>query len=84
MPKMSHEKDTQLELASTDDLINELVHRFDHAVFCGLRCPIDGRFEMCRRWYGNSLTCNGLANDIGITIIDEFHKNGFDVEDDEK
>lgn len=49
-----------LELIETDKLIDELMNRFDHAVFAGMKVKADDQYE---RWFktGNLRTCQGLA-----------------------
>lgn len=56
-----------LELIKTDDLLTEVLNRFDHAVFAGMRVqtggvdePLGGMIENCRN-KGNPRTCQGLA-----------------------
>ena len=51
-----------LELIETDQLLDELMRRFEHAVFHGLKVneALESHYE-CRRQCGNSRTCQGLA-----------------------
>lgn len=63
-----------LSLATTDDLLDELLRRFDCAVFAGCRdhCEDeDGRVVEMReyRQHGQMLACVGLANWIGHIIL---------------
>ncbi len=50
-----------LELIETKRLIDELLRRFDHAVFAGMKVQSDE--STYERWVktGNSRTCQGLA-----------------------
>lgn len=53
---------TNLELVPTDDLLEEVLGRFEHAVFAGLKVNYasETQYEI-RRTIGNSRTCQGLA-----------------------
>lgn len=50
-----------LELIETDQLLDELMNRFDHAVFAGMKVKQDE--STYERWQktGNLRTCQGLA-----------------------
>ena len=52
-----------LELIPTDELIEELLDRYDHAVFNGYRTGTkgEGSSEKDIYWHGNTVTCQGLA-----------------------
>lgn len=58
-----------IELYSTDELLMELLHRFEHAVFCGLKLPVEQEQAAVGQWHGNALTCVGLAQAIGQSAI---------------
>jgi hypothetical protein len=62
-----------LELVPTEDLINELLTRHDHAVFAGLFTPVDGTVQIRLRWKGNTHTCVGLATDVGDAALEGFY-----------
>lgn len=51
-----------LELIETDKLINELLRRFEHAVFAGMKVneASESQYEI-RQTIGNQRTCQGLA-----------------------
>lgn len=50
-----------LELIETDVLIDELLRRFDHALFCGMKLiNADEHYERFQK-VGNSRTVQGLA-----------------------
>lgn len=52
---------TDLEFISTDELLDELTRRFDHAVFSGSK-EVDGLREATNvQWRGDTLKCLGLA-----------------------
>lgn len=62
-------------LVSTDDLLKELLHRFDHAVFAGIQVKGTAGiapYDIFRRWYGNSLTCSGLCASLSKSILQDF------------
>ena len=71
-----------LKLISNDDLIKELLNRFDHAVFAGVRVKNPGNFngvdeakgdiQTIRRWFGNSYTCAGLCSSLTRTILNDY------------
>jgi hypothetical protein len=52
---------SDLDLASTDALIEELSRRFDHGAVILLRVlvPATGKEEVLRRWFGNTHTVMG-------------------------
>ena len=62
-----------LELVSTDDLLDELIARMGHCVFAGLQAGTHGgdNHTYWGRWDGNSHTCVGLAMDLNQSILDE-------------
>jgi hypothetical protein len=62
-----------LELIETKDLIAELLSRFDHAIFAGLKVDegIDKQYEL-RESKGNTRTCQGLA--MGVMMKCEVHR----------
>ena len=71
----------ELELVETDQLIAELLKRFDSAVFAG-SCfePIEKGSEECisketRRYDGNARVCQGLA----FGIIDHINRRRGEV-----
>ena len=71
---------SDIKLITTDDLIKELLNRFDHAVFAGCRVKelgkgVDGTkgdIQTLRRWFGNSYTCAGLSSSLQRTILKDF------------
>ena len=60
-----------LELVSTDDLIDEVFRRADHGIIGLLQVGTHGdeSFTCWRRWKGNSHTCMGLATDATGAIM---------------
>lgn len=63
-----------LEFASDDELINELLGRFEHSVFCGIKTPLDEYQVVFRRWKGNSATCAGLGFEVARTTLNDFEE----------
>ena len=58
-----------IELITTDALITELLSRFDHAIFAGMKVMSehedkDGDIFETRRHVGNTRVCQGLAFEI--------------------
>lgn len=71
-------------LVSTDDLLKELLHRFDHAVFAGVQVKGTeevGPIDTIRRWYGNSYTCAGLCASLSTSILKDFSDRETEVEE---
>jgi hypothetical protein len=80
-----------LELASTNDLLNELLSRFDHAVFGGMKVrPLregendtpDGQIYEEKRVVGNTRTCQGLCFALQLMKQADFDKNSWAETDD--
>lgn len=69
-----------VNLISTDDLLDELISRFDHIAFIGvkeLQIRKDKEekrvtLEFTRRWSGNSLTVMGLCQDLSNGVWEDF------------
>lgn len=61
--------DCNPEFVSTDALVDELLGRFEHVVFCGLRILTDNETTIVRRWKGNAITCAGLGTEVGHAVL---------------
>lgn len=69
-----------LSLATTEELVKELLNRHDHACFVGMKVlsvqsgdpKQDCKMYFIRRFEGNSHTCMGLLDDLKVSIMDEF------------
>lgn len=76
--------DIDLSVIPTKELVDELVGRFDHSVFCGMQVggagPKDSVFR--RRWKGNTHTCVGLTEDMKVTMLRHFHDEQKPFQDD--
>lgn len=67
---MSEEEEaTGLELYSTQDLLNEVFGRFDHAVFAGLQPMTESRFDIFVDFTGCPATIAGLAQKAGADAL---------------
>jgi len=71
-----------LEMTATDDLLDELLHRFDHAMFSGAQTPIEGENLVTRRWVGNPITCVGLAQVAAFVITADLESESEWIDDD--
>jgi len=72
-----------LSLVPTDDLMSEVLSRFDHAAFIGMACNYtsgkDGSLHYySRRWVGNSHTCVGLLTDLQSVILANTDEHKFE------
>lgn len=74
----------ELELATTDEILKELLSRFENAVFCGVKLPIGEQQAVVGQWRGNALTCVGLAQSIAQSALLECQFDDTDVEEDEE
>lgn len=54
----------ELSLIDSDDLIEELFRRFDHAIFGGIKTFALQSNQVLRHFDGNHHTCVGLAIDV--------------------
>lgn len=72
-----------IQLAPTEDLIKELLSRFDAAVFSGMQIQTDKRHEsvVLRHWKGVDFLCAGLASNLEFCINE---KESDDDEDGEE
>lgn len=73
-----------LEHVPTEDLIQELVSRFEHSVFAGIREVAGGKNLYQRKWKGNACTVHGLANDVGLRALLQLHNEERDVTEDDE
>lgn len=58
-----------IELISTEDLISEIMRRFNHSVFVGRIDRTANDRIIIRRWQGDVHTCSGLIKDADITML---------------
>jgi hypothetical protein len=72
-----------LALFSSHDLIEEVMSRFDHAVFSGLKVQGDELpYIVHRQQVGNILTCIGMCHSLAFTLSAE-HEDAGEPSDDE-
>jgi len=64
---------------NTDDLIKELLSRYDHAIFHGIKCTNDEASFYQSQWVGNTATCLGLAARIQHVINHKHFKESEDA-----
>lgn len=76
---------TEQRLIPTDDLISELLSRFDHAVFMGIQCRggVNNDIVSVRRWIGNSYTDVGLCQSLQRSILKEYDYKEEPIEKDD-
>ena len=61
---------TDLELASTNDLVNEIFRRHSYAIVCAGRPSKDGsEGEWLLRWSGPAHACLGASNHMSASLI---------------
>lgn len=63
-----------IQLIPTEELIKELLHRFDHVAFVG-RLHRSGLNIWSRRWRGDRDICTGLVISL-LTTIDKQGREG--------
>ena len=66
-----------LKFVLSEELLTELLNRYEHAVFMGVRVPTQnesnvGEVVSLRRWFGNSYTCAGLCASLSQSILKDF------------
>lgn len=78
-----------LELASTDELLDELCVRFDHAVFAGMKVrpdnkpeSADGQLYEKKRTKGNTRVCQGLCFALQLYKQEQWEETAQAAEDD--
>ena len=76
---------TDLELVSTDDLLEELLSRVDHGIFSALQTGTHGgnNHTYIGRWTGNTHTCIGLGADLNRRMLDDIRSRSTDAEPEE-
>lgn len=68
------DEETRFVDVATDDLLNEVLSRFDHAVFIGHQDRMKDRSRIVRRWKGNAHTISGLAHDVANVVLADMHE----------
>ena len=69
-----------LELIETKVLIDELLNRFDHSAFIGMKAGIKGEesHEYEKAWLGNAHTIAGLLDDVKMRAFARFRETEVD------
>ncbi len=80
------DNENDLELVSTEALLEELMRRVEHGIFSGLRITVNngdgtGDNEAMHVWKGCSLTCAGLATELQYRILRKRCATPLDLED---
>lgn len=77
----------EVALASTEELIQELMSRFDHGAFVGMK-SVENKPELSeyknmtyRRWKGNSATTQGLLFETATIIAADYMERRVDCDD---
>ena len=72
-----------LAFVETESLVRELMGRYDHAVFAGIKAgyhaPTDNLTT--RRWKGNLVTCAGLGYQLAHLTTEEHLDTGKPVKE---
>lgn len=76
--------DELLETVSTDDLLDELMSRFEHACFAGLKTPNNGQPYTHRKWVGNTFAAAGLATLLATGIVSHYDAAARPVNEDDE
>ena len=68
----------------TNELLDELMTRFDHIVMEGMLVTSDtGGKRMVKRWKGCSHTCAGMALDMSHTVLTAFDADSTEADPDD-
>lgn len=74
-----------LELISTNELVKEVFHRYEHVVFAGLKfITKDSTDHEChKRWKGNGYMCAGLAIALQTELVNKMDDQLEEIDEDE-
>lgn len=72
-----------ITLYSTNDLIDELINRFEHAIFAGMQTAVHSKEDIIikRQWKGNNTTCCSLVSELQFYINHQADENSREYED---
>lgn len=86
-PAATQEIAIEVQLASNEELISELMSRFSHGVFAAIK-PVDESVATkeyknltYRRWMGNSLVATGLCFETAQIITKDYLERRVDCDD---
>ena len=74
---MEEQKATLLNTCSDLVLIDELLNRYDHCIFSGIKVLNERRGDSTniRRFHGNHVVCAGMCTSLGHVITHAFEAN---------
>ena len=71
----------EIQLVSTDELLDEIFSRFDHIIFCGMKVKIKGNDNYYeKRYEGNYATAIGLCDIVKDHILNDFDEEDVETE----
>ena len=75
-----------IKFLPSDKLIIELLSRYDHAIFSGMKIGINKENDCltARKWVGNSATCSGLCSQMQYRINKTNDDESAHLEDDDR
>lgn len=75
-----NDEDGPLTFATTDELLDELMSRYHHALFAGIKeAPgLPDHYIRTVKWKGNSDTVAGLGTRVGMAAIQEADEEDLD------
>ena len=62
-----------LELVSTDDLLDEVIRRFETCIFAALKVEQSNMETEEYCWFGHSLACAGLTANLQTKILRDYN-----------
>lgn len=69
-----------LDHVSTEDLMDELIQRTDHACIILLKELNNSKYQVLREWTGNHHMAMGLCSDMIDCLINELHNMSEDID----
>ena len=71
----------ELELATTNELLKELLKRFDRLVFIGATDSTDEITQTVRKWYGGHHEVVGMCADMQHAVVQDLYTDMDWIED---
>ncbi len=73
-----------IEVIPTEDLMDELMERCEHAVFMGIRTGIKQPCDVIsKQWSGDIIKCLGLAEVMKDFLLEKYNKDYKNVKTEE-
>lgn len=72
-----------LTLVTTEQLITELLARFDHGIICGMFITDSENMKIVRKFKGNNFTAAGLARYAELNIMRDVDDRSNDLTSDD-